>query len=425
MKLKALIVFIILVANLSISKTYFKNRNNDDDRIFERLLHKIMEIDNIPSISAAIVKNNRAVWAKGFGLYDIERNKLASNKTIYLIASITKPFTATAIMQLHEKGLLDIDDDVNKYLPFPLRNPNYPGKPITIRMLLAHQSSLAEDPLAFYCYFPGDLEIKGYPYPWLKEYLLPQGIHYKPQIWADYPPGEEMSYANIGYSILGYIVELVTNMTFYEYCNRYIFKPLEMENTSFKLNDLNISQIAVPYEHGQPLLHYSILDYPAGGLRTNVIDLSHFLIAHMNKGKYKNVSILGEDSINEMHRVQYPSKKYGFEYGLGFQIWKIGGEKYIGHTGGLYGVATKMVYRESDKVGIIFFMNKGVNNLRDIIAFSLIERLLFWKAEKEKLIRMKDIEETINANMHLIKKYGDVNKELRSFLSEIGQKFYI
>jgi len=366
-----------------------------------------MNMAHMSALSAAIIKENEVIWAKGYGLYDREKGKEAKEDTIYLVASISKTFTATAIMQLYEKGYLDLDDDVNKYLPFSLRNPNYPDEPITIRMLLAHQSSLAEDPLAFYCHFPGDLKIEGYPYPWLKEYLTPDGIHYKPQIWEDYKPGEEMRYANVGYSILGYIVELITNMSFEEYCQKYIFKPLKMQNTSFELMKLNISKIAVPYSYYRgkyhPWLHYAILDYPAGGLRTNVLDLSRFLIAHMNGGVYNGIRILKEESIEEMHKVQYHSKRYVFQYGLGFQIWKIGGETYIGHTGGLYGVATKMVFRQSDKVGIIFFTNKEVSNLNEIIAFSLIERLLFWKATHNKKELTEDIiKETIEINKHLM-----------------------
>jgi len=377
-----------------------------NEEIFDMLITRVMKMAHMSALSAAIIKDGKVVWAKGYGLYDRERNKEATENTIYLVASISKTFTATAIMQLYEKGLLDLDDDVNKYLPFSLRNPKHPDKPITIRMLLAHQSSLAEDPPAFYCHFPGDLKIGGYPEPWLEEYLTPKGIHYKPQIWADYEPGKEMSYANIGYSILGYIVERITNMTFEDYCQKYIFQPLGMKNTSFELMKLNISNIAVPYIYRgeyEPLLHYQILDYPAGGLRTNVIDLAKFLIAHMYGGEYNGIRILSPESVEEMHKVQYPSHKYFFQYGLGFQIWNIGGEKYIGHTGGLYGVATKMVYRERDKVGIIFFTNKGVEKMNEVIAFSMIERLLFWKATHDKKELSKELmEATVDANKHLL-----------------------
>lgn len=394
------------------------------DELFENLITKIMKLAHMSALSAAIIKDNKVIWSKGFGIYDRENGKKATNETIYLVASISKTFTATALMQLYEKGLFDLDDDVNKYLPFSLRNPNYPDKPITFRMLLAHQSSLAMDPPAFYAYLPGDLEVKGYPYPWLKEYLVPGEIHYKPQVWSDAMPGEEMNYANVGYSLLGYLVELISGEPFEEYCKKHIFEPLGMNDTSFLLKDLNISKIAVPYvvRYGEyyPLLHYSILDTAAGGLRTNVLDLSRFLIAHMNGGVYNGVRILNEKTVEEMHRIQYPSNKYSFQYGLGWQIWKIGDETYVGHTGGLYGVATNMRFRTSDNVGIIYFTNKEIYNVREIIAFSLIERLLFWKADGFKDFDIAELQETINTNMEMLDGHDILHQDdVKSFLQEL------
>ena len=383
------------------------NFENCTDGIFDKILMQVMKTAHMSSLSTAIIKGNKVIWAKGYGIYDREKNKEADEKTIYLVASISKTITATAIMQLYEKGYFKLDEDVSKYLPFKLRNPNHPDKPITFKMLLSHTSSLSEDPPAFYSCFPGDLEVKGYPYPWLEEYLLPGKIHYKPQIWSKAMPGEEMHYANVGFSLLGYLVELLSGEPFEEYCEKNIFKPLKMGNTSFFLKNLNASNIAVPYIYDgkyEPLLHYAILDYPAGGLRTNVIDLSHFLIAHMNNGIYNGIRILNESSIEEMHSIHASNNRYTFNYGFGSQIWKIGGETYIGHTGGLYGVATKMVYRKSDKIGVIFFTNKEVRNLREIIAFALIERLLFWKATHDMNELNKNIiQETIKADKCLIK----------------------
>ncbi|MEM2509180.1 MAG: serine hydrolase domain-containing protein, partial [Candidatus Thermoplasmatota archaeon] len=423
-KIIAICSSIILLITFSSGKLL----KNEKIRDFDNKIEKIMEIAHFSSLSACIIKGNEIIWSKGYGIYDRENNKKADENVIYLVASISKTFTATAIMQLYEKGLLSLDDDVNNYLPFNLRNPNYPDKPITIRMLLAHQSSLASDPPAFYCYFPATLNFSGYPHPWLKEYLLPGEINYKPQVWASYAPGEEMSYANVGYSLLGYIVELVSMQNFEDYCRKNIFEPLGMKNTSFILWNLNISNIAVPYVfEGEyyPLLHYNIIDYPAGGLRTSVPDLSKFLIAHMNGGIYEGVRMLSEESVKEMHKVQYESKKYNFQYGLGWQIWKRGNETYIGHTGGLYGVATDMKFREKDKVGIIFFTNKEVYNLREIVAFSLIEKLLFMKADGDKKIKISEIKEIVKENMHLLKFNSNEELEdvIRDFCKRINLKF--
>jgi len=135
-----------------------------------RLAHK-------PSLAAGIIRGNELVWSQAYGYYDIENQKAATSQTLYLQASVSKTVTATALMQLYEQGLFRLDDDVNMYLPFSLRNPNHPDVPITIEMILSHRSSLADDNLYWIAlsYIPGDPDVEGFPYPWLMEYLTPGG----------------------------------------------------------------------------------------------------------------------------------------------------------------------------------------------------------------------------------------------------------
>lgn len=386
-------------------------RTSKNDILFQKLILGFMKLANFPAISAAIVKEDEFLWADGFGLCDIENQKDATEDSVYLVASISKTFTATAIMQLHEKGLFELDDDVNDYLPFILRNPNHPEEPITFRMLLAHQSSIATDLSTLITIaMPAGLEILGYPHPFLEDYLVTGGIYYRPQFWNDYNPGEDMYYANIGYALLGYLVEILSNTSFEEYCRKNIFEPLNMKNTSFKLSNLNTTNLAVPYDYQfgkyYPYIHYNILDYPAGGLRTTVADLSSYLIAFINGGINGDIRILEENSVEQMHEIHFPSDTYNFQYGLGFQIWDKSKDTIIGHTGGLFGVATKMIFRKSDKIGIIFFTNRDLSNYREIFAFSMIEQLLFWKAAGFSIDFFKEsnFNNVIKSNQHLIKK---------------------
>ena len=131
---------------LSENKTVMleKQVDSNDDPTFDLKIKLLMKVGHMPSLSACIIKNNGIVWSKGYGFYDIMHRKKACDDTIYMIGSISKSVTATALMQLYEQGLFDLDDDVSDYLPFTLRNPKYPDVPITFRMLLAHQSSLFE-----------------------------------------------------------------------------------------------------------------------------------------------------------------------------------------------------------------------------------------------------------------------------------------
>jgi len=365
-----------------------------NELLFNKYITFLMMLAHKPSVSACIIINDSVVWSKGYGLYDIENNKQATTDTLYLLASISKTVTATALMQLYEQKLFDLDDDVNDYLPFNLRNPNFPDIPLTFRMLLSHRSSLASDNSDRLClsYIPGDPDIPSYPHPWLEEYLTPDGSAYHSSVWSESSPEEKYHYANIGFSIIGYLVELISGQNFNEYCKEHIFSPLGMYNTSFRLKDLNISKIAIPYFYKKgeyiPNPHYGMLVlYPAASLRTSVEELSHFLIAHMSGGTYNNVRILNESIVELMHTAHYPLNDRGYGYGLGWSI-KVSksGKKEIGHSGGWPGVHTLMTVRSDDNTAIIIFTNcyDSTQFSGPIVglAFSLITNALFRRANR-------------------------------------------
>jgi CubicO group peptidase (beta-lactamase class C family) len=369
------ILIIIIFTGITICSSSAVNINIDEinnvenevliKSFFDRYITILMKFAHKPSVSACIIINDSVVWSNGYGYYDIENKKAATIDTLYLMASISKTITATALMQLYEQGFFDLDDDVNNYLPFILRNPNHPEIPITYRMLLSHRSSLASDNSDRLClsFLPGDPDIASYPNPWLKDYLTPGGSAYHSSVWSDNPPGEEYYYTNIGYSIIGYLVELISGKNFNDYCKENIFLPLEMYNTSFRLKDHNISNIAIPYfyQKGKYIAnpHYGmIVLHPAASMRTSIEELSHFLIAHMNGGIYKNIRILNESTVDLMHTPHYPPNIRGGSYGLGWSIKeKIFRKKEIGHSGGWPGVHTQMIYRPHDKTAIIIFTN--------------------------------------------------------------------
>jgi len=353
-----------------------------NDLIFDRLIMFLMKLGHMPSLSTCIIKNNEVVWDMGYGLYDIEHNKDASENTIYAVASISKTVTATALMQLYDQGLFALDDDVNNYLNFSIRNPNYPDAPISFRMLLSHRSSLAEDPWQLHKEYPGDCPIPFYPF--LKEYLTPGGSEYSLEVWADCRPGEEFHYANMGYAIIGYLVERITGCSFDQYCKDHIFLPLNMSNTSFRFADIDKEHLAVPYIYCfwgyEPYMHAGDVDYPSGCLRTSVMELSHFLVAHLNGGVYNGVRILEEETVELMHTAQYPD---GRQYGLGWQIWENRrGEIFIGHGGGNIGVSTVMKIWLGDDVAVMYFINRKITLIRELYTERIIERMLFLKSIK-------------------------------------------
>ncbi len=357
-----IVLFIVLSFNPIIQGLVNKKIINDlniqikseDDSLFDLKIRLLMILGHMPSLSACIIKNNIIKWSKGYLYANREHQICATNKTIYMIASISKTFAATAILQLNETGLLDIDEDVNNYLDFELRNPRYTKKNITCRMLLAHRSSLADFTPILAIYFT----FLGYPNEMLKEFLVPSGYFYKSCIWNDYPPGEGFTYSNIGLEIIEYIVERVTEQSYDEYCTENILQRLNMSNTSYQLKDLNLKRIARPYIWLAgiyfPLPQVQMKNYAAGGLRTTVLDLSQFLLAHMNNGTYSGITILNKTSTETMHTPQLGNNNYG----LGWIIRNENGNIIEGHSGGIFGGRAGMWYRRSDKTGIIYFWNQ-------------------------------------------------------------------
>ncbi len=376
-------------------KKLYSIRNNENlsNLLFDMYISFLMKLANKPSISACVIKNESIVWSKAYGHYDIENNKPATPDTLYLMASISKTVSATALMQLYDQGYFDLDDDVNNYLPFNLRNPNFPDIPITFRMILSHQSSLSSDNSDRLCisYLPGDPDISSYPHPWLEEYLTPGGNAYHSKVWSEKEPGEKYYYTNIGYSIIGYLVELISGQNFNEYCKENIFNPLDMKNTSFRLRDHEVNKIAIPYFYKdgiyEPNPHYGmLLLYPAASMRTSIEELSHFLIAHMNSGIYKSVRILNESTVELMHTRHYPGNYENRGYGLGWFVRENeDGKKEIGHSGAWPGVHTQMTFRPEDNTGIIIFTNAydSTQYLGPIasFAFKLIINALFRMAD--------------------------------------------
>lgn len=379
---------------IGVNNSFRFNDEFDKNFLFEKFLRLYVKICRIPSMSSCIINDDEIIWSNNYGYLDPEIKKESDEDSIYLVMSISKPVAATALMQLWEKGLFNLDEDVNNYLPFSLRNPNYQHIPITFRMLLAHQSSLAYDEergsYSIECLQKtlclGDPDVSSYPYPWLENYLCPSGDIYNPEVWVDEEPGSNYHYANVGYALIGYLVEIISGQEFNEYCKNYIFTPLGMMNTSFYYRDLNNSNICIPYAcrdtipkmYRQPL--YCYLWAACADLKTTINDLSRFIIAHMHGGLYDDVRTLNESTVKLMHTIQYPDNPDD-KYGLGFMIKEDkNGVIYYGHDGGGPGVHTRMLVRSSDNTAFIYFLT--TSTLLTWKTAPFIEKLYFRQIDK-------------------------------------------
>ena len=244
----------------SVSSEVFANNDDIDEEI-----NTLIDQARIPSVSACIIKNDSIVWYGGYGKYNKLLRLKPTKNTVYMAASVSKAITATAVMQLYEKGLFDLDDDVSEYLPFVLRNPKYPDIPITFRMLLSHQSSLSLSTQFLHIGIAYMLNFLKSPYPNFEEFFVPGGRAYSPTTWNDNKPGEAFNYSNFGYNLLEYLVGSISKQPFKEYCRENIFIPLEMYNSSFSPRDFKRINLAVPYvQIGKFIIRGPFYDAPVG-----------------------------------------------------------------------------------------------------------------------------------------------------------------
>ncbi len=327
----------------------------------------------LPSIAYCVVKNDKILHSGALGFADKANNILATDNTRYLIASVSKPVTAVAAMKLVEQNLIKLDDDINQYLPFSVRNPNSPNDKITLRMLLAHTSSISDDPvetLNLDCYGTDcTMSLEEY----LREVLLSTGKYFSSGMFINKKPGTVRAYSNVGSALVGYLVERVAKIPFDVYCKNNIFTPLNMTKTEWRLANIPITELAIPYskeiKNANP--HYTSPDYPNGGLRTTVLDLSIFLRMVIQKGSFNGKQIVSQATINEMRTLQFGSNTQGLSF------FYEAGNKLFGHTGGEKGVTTEMFYDVNTNVGVIIFANEEDAKL------STISSLLYSYGEKQ------------------------------------------
>jgi len=330
---------------------------------------------HVPGLAAAIIKDDQLIGAGAAGMADIEQARPVTPDTCFLVASVSKTITATALMQLYEQGELKLDDDINKYLPYAARIPAEPISPITFRQLLTHTASLKDNGIYFDC--PGysryglrfgSFITRGADSPisladFTKGYLTPGGAYYdKRKNFKSRPPGTSDDYSNMGITLVGYLVEVISRTPFDQYCNEHIFKPLGMHTTSWRLAGMDPSTLAIPYDKSLrgyvPYGHYGEPSYPDGMLRTSVIELARFLMAYMEGGQYNLRRILKPTTVAEMLMSQTP---LDLAQGLVWyrdQISRRWKRRTVwGHDGSDFGAGAKMWFDPARRTGVILMTN--------------------------------------------------------------------
>jgi len=275
------------------------------------------------SLGFVLIKNGKVFFQKGYGYADSKKGTpVVPDRTLFYAASVSKLVTATAVMQLIEQRKLRADADVNTYLTrFQLEN-NFPA-PVTVANLLTHTSGLDDSFIVGSVDRPSDLVSLG-------------DFFTKNPPRRGRPPGEQIVYSNMGMAFAGYLVEAVSGVSFYEFAEQNVFRPLGMEHSSFRRPfPSNLApSVATAGVAGQPPDKTAIQPYPAESLVSTVTDMGHFIIAHLNDGRFEHDQILSEASAHEMHRQHFTQHPHMPGVAYGFFESYINDRRALFHTGG-------------------------------------------------------------------------------------------
>lgn len=300
-----------------------------------------------PALSIALVDDREIIWTEGFGYADREQRTAATPETAYQIGSITKLLTAFVIMQLVQQKRVDLDRPVTDYVPeFSMRTRWPQALPITVRALLCHHAGL---PTYLLKGFFSDQSLTDLLKELRSEHLA-------------YEPHSVFNYSNLGYNLLGLIIERITGLTYNAAMAERLLAPLGMARTGFAVDDRIGAFLARGYVHDQPAEPTPVRDVPAGGLYSNVLDLARFMRCMLAGGNLDGQSILDERESRQMLEVQYPDRtlNFGQRFGLGWMLSGLpieGGGSQAWHNGGTKAFISQLALLPEKKLGVVVLAN--------------------------------------------------------------------
>jgi CubicO group peptidase (beta-lactamase class C family) len=315
------------------------------------LLGRQLAEDHLAGAAVSVVKDGKLLFAKGYGLADIEKGiAVDPERTVFPIGSISKLFTATAVMQLVEQGKLDLDADINTYLDF--RIPDTYPQPITLKHLLTHTAGFEERLLEFDALRASDLVPSG---EWLASHL-PARVR---------PPGQFAAYSNYGAALAGYIVARVSGQSYDQYIQRHILDPLGMTHTSAQMPpppDLHAhAAVGYTFQDGAfkrfPEYMAQTAIVPAGGMESSATDMARFMIAHLQNGRYSDANILEArilkvSTAEQMHSPLYLPDPRILGTAYAFFDFSDNGQRTLGHSGGSHPFYTLLLLLPDRNLGV-------------------------------------------------------------------------
>jgi len=361
------------------------------DQYFLKKMYKA----NLAGMQIAYINDGKFKWVSSYGYRDYETKEQVNDSTLFMIASCSKPITALGALKLYEDGLLDLDEDINTYLPFTIQNPDFPNIPITARMIMAHVSSIKDENQLLNSLYTledgGDSPIELEEF--IRNYFTVDGEYYNAgSNFFKTEPSSEKSYSNAGYALLGYLIETISQRPFDDYIQQEIFQPLEMNSSYWFLHHIPHTNISKPHKPEKQekekvgfstMKHYGYPDYPDGQLRTTVSDYSNFIMLILNRGEFNNKQVFQKQTIAEFLKIQFPGtdsyQAVAWNYNE-FDNWLyyLMMPRLPSHTGVDPGVATVVSFDPETKSAAIIFSNTLTGSFKGhkILYQEMIKKLL-------------------------------------------------
>jgi CubicO group peptidase (beta-lactamase class C family)/D-alanyl-D-alanine dipeptidase len=355
-------------ANLSARKDYAQLVQT-----LQPFIEREMAEKGLPGLSIAIVEDQQIVWAQGFGMADPHTGKPATAETVYRIGSVSKLFTDIAIMQLVERGELNLDAPITDYLPdFRPRNPF--GTPITLRQLMSHRSGLLREPPV------GNYFESSQP-------SLAATVRSLNETELVFAPNTHTKYSNAAIAVVGYLLEARSHQPFAAYLKNSVLDRMGLTESSFEPYPPLIAKLAKAQMWTYDGLKFDAPTFqlgmaPAGSMYSTVTDLGHFLSVLMAHGQTQNGAVLEPKTIEQMWSPQFANPG-GRVFGLGFMVRSVDGHRLVGHGGAIYGFATTLDLLPEDKVGVVVIATKdAVNSVTERIAEETLKLVLDQRSGK-------------------------------------------
>ena len=351
----------------------------------EAEIQQLMRTTPVVGLSVAVVKDNKVIYNHSFGFKDIEKELPLTNESIFRIASISKSFTTTAIMQLVAEKKIRLDQDISELVGFKVRNPAYPNTVITLKMALSHRSSINDS--------------EGY---FSLDAIDPATNPNFAKCYNAYEPDKGYMYCNLNYNLAGSILEKITGIRFDKYIQQQILDPLGLYG-GYNVNALDSNLIAKIYEFNKETQGFTLspnayaprteeinnytmgrttpIFSPTGGMKISANDLAKYMIMHSQLGKYDGGRMISKNLSQQMQAIISEEEGYGMALETTTQL--IAGKTMIGHTGSAYGLYSMLFFEPKEKIGFIVISNgcdtKTINGFNAVLhqtVNSLYENLI-------------------------------------------------